>query len=45
MDDYIDDDKRETNDYLGLFMIIGAGILGVTIVSMLVLIILTLHML
>ena len=45
MDDYIDDDKRENNDYLGLFMAIVAGVLGVTIVSILVLIILTLHML
>lgn len=45
MDDYIDDDKREDNDYLGLFMAIGAGVLGVAIVSILVLIILTLQML
>lgn len=45
MDDYITDDKHETNDYLGLFMAIGAGVLGVTIVGILVLIVLTLQML
>lgn len=45
MDDYIDDGKRETNDYLALFMTIGAGVLGVTMVSILVLIILTLQIL
>lgn len=45
MDDYIDDDKRETNDYLALFTAIGAGVLGLTMVSILLLIILTLQIL